>query len=156
MTCLHPQTYNPCFTVTIVLKMERKQGRKSSLGSGWKGGRERRKMRRGRRRGRRKQEFSTEGYQQADPRQQGDKKRLQRTSEEPGEACLDFCSMLKKQIKRRKKEIHIFSVRTQSSGQALAALSVGSSEATALGEELSESLRTSSHQGIVNLPISSA
>lgn len=81
--------YIPCFTVTIVLKMERKQGRKSSLGSFWKGwGRGGRLGGEGGRGEEREvwvqesRNFSIEGYQQPGPQQQGDKRRLQRTSEE--------------------------------------------------------------------------
>lgn len=118
MTCLHSHMCIPCFTVTIVLKMERKQRRKSSLCSCWKGGDEEKEEEEKEKFGSKKARmFSNEGYQQADPRQQGDKKRLRRTSEEPGKVYLDFCSTAQKTDKKEIKGKSRFSVRTVS-GQA--------------------------------------
>lgn len=61
--------YIPCFTVTIVLKMERKQGRKSFLGSCWKWEEEEKEEEEKEKFGSKKARmFSIEGYQQTDPR----------------------------------------------------------------------------------------
>lgn len=121
MTCLHSQMYIPCFTVTIVLKMERKQGRKSFLGSCWKRGEEEKEEKKEKFGSKKARMFSIEDYQQTDPRQQGDKKRLRRTSEESGKVCLDFCSTpppKKNGQKGNKRKFTFFSCQNSVSGQA--------------------------------------
>lgn len=135
MTCLHSHMCIPCFTVTIVLNMERKQRRKSSLGSCWKEGDEEKEEEEEKEKfgSKKARMFSNEGYQQADPQQQGDKKRLRRTSEEPGKVYLVCSTPPKTDRKEIKGKSHFF-LSELSLWAGLAVLSVGSSEATAWGK----------------------